>query len=417
MRILWVGHNLAYPPKGGVLQRNYNLLREAAKSYEIHVLAFDQPATRPDGVTPDDCVRGLQEFCASAHWLPLPWRTGKKSRYLGAVRGLFSRDPFAFHWLHSKQMSTGLKKLLEDFTFDVVHFDTLGLAQYISFVKGSAVVLNHHNIESYMMERRARLESNIIRSYYWNREARRLRKAEMQWCPKFNKNIVVSKDDEDLLSGSVPGIETTIVPNGVDTSFFTPRPDPEGRTLLFCGGLGWYPNRQAIQHFFDRIWPKLVRRIPDVEIFVVGRTPPTWLRRLTASDPRIHAPGFVEDVRPYFRRATAYVCPIRDGGGTRLKILDALAMGLPVIATPFACSGLTLEDNKEVLLAEKADDFVSRIEEVLSNTSLRKRLATAGRKAVENKYSWTTIGASLYSAYEHAYNAHRNNNKVRRKTL
>ncbi len=130
MRVLWLGHNLAYPPKGGVLQRNYNLLREAAKAYEVHVLAFDQPATRPPGVTPKDCVHALEKFCRRVDWVPFSGGTLKAYRYLLACRGLASRDPFDFHWLRSREMATRLKKVLNVVSFDVVHIDTLGLTQY-----------------------------------------------------------------------------------------------------------------------------------------------------------------------------------------------------------------------------------------------------------------------------------------------
>ena len=402
MRILWLGHNLAYPPKGGVLQRNYNLLREAAKSCEVHVLALDQPATRPLGVTPEDCVRALREFCASVEWVPLPRQLSGTDRYVLALRGLMSRDPMDVLWLRSREMSEKLRKALESSTFDVVHFDTLGLAQYRSFVKTSGAVLNHHNVESSMMSRRAKNGRNIFTSQYFRLESRKILQSERRWCPRFGINIVVSNEEEKVLKDSVPSVETAVVLNGVDIDYFRPRPDPGGRTLLFCGGLNWYPNREAVEFFFDGIWPRLSSRLGNLEVYIVGGTPPKWLQRLSAADDRIHVPGFVEDVRPYFNKATAYVCPITQGGGTRLKILDALAMGVPLIGTPFACSGLSLESEKHVLLAETPDKFVYQIERVLSDGPLRKRLAATGRELVERAYSWSVVGKSLMETYENA---------------
>jgi polysaccharide biosynthesis protein PslH len=402
VRILWVGHNLAYPPKGGPLQRNYNLLREAAKSCEVHMLAFDQPATRPDGVSPQDCVRALADFCASVDWLPLSGEGFRAHRYWLGLRGLASSDPFEINWLRSSGMIQRLRKILESVPFDVVHFDTLGLAQYRQFVRSSGTVLNHHDIQSSLMARRAANDRNILRGHYWRSEARKLHEAEQRWCPRFEVNLVVSREDEKLLADSLPRIETMLVPNGVDTDYFRPRPDPWGKTLLFCGSLDQYANRGAMNFFFDAIWPSLTRRLRNVEIYIVGRRPPKSLQRLSAGDDRVHVPGFVEDVRPYFRKATAYVCPIRDGGGTRLKILDALATGVPVIATRFACSGLSLEDGKHVLLAETPQEFVRQIDEVLSNATLRISLAAAGREVAERMYSWSVIGPSLIEAYETA---------------
>ena len=253
-----------------------------------------------------------------------------------------------------------------------------------------------------MMERRASNARNIVVRQLFAREGEKLRKAEQRWCPQFTTNLVVSTDEEQELKTWVPGVQTAIVPNGVDTEYFSPRSDPGGKTLLFCGGLDWYPNNTAMAFFFDAIWPRLARQIKDVEIHVVGRMPPKWLHRLSATDHRIHVTGFVNDVRPYFRKATAYVCPIMDGGGTRLKILDALAMGMPLIGTSFACSGLPLEDDRHVLLAETPEDFVRQIELLLGNRDLRMRLSRAGREVVERMYSWHVIGKTLVEAYENA---------------
>jgi glycosyltransferase involved in cell wall biosynthesis len=192
------------------------------------------------------------------------------------------------------------------------------------------------------------------------------------------------------------------VPNGVDTEYFTPRTDPGGKTLLFCGGLDWYPNGEAMAHFFEQIWPRLTSRVPDVRVIVVGRKPPKWLTELGASDHRIRVTGFVDDVRPYFREATVYICPIRVGGGTRLKILDALAMGMPLIGTTFACSGIAVQDEKDVLLADSPDVFVNQVLRVLAEPDLRKALSAHGRELVCQRYSWTVIGKSLSQAYSYA---------------
>ena len=402
MRILWLGHNLAYPPKGGVLQRNFNLLREASKSCEVHVLAFDQPATRPPGVSPEDCVHGLKNFCKTVEWVPLPGGHKKADHYWLACRQLVSKDPFVIHWLHSKEMMAKIKHIIDRTSFDIVHIDTLGLAQYRPLVQDSATVLNHHNLESSMVGRRVKNTRNIFSRAYFGRDAQRLRKAEQEWCTQFRVNLVVSTEEEELLKSWVPGVETAVVANGVDIEYFTPRPDPGGRTLLFCGGLSWYPNRGAMEFFFDKIWPRLTAWSTDVQMYVVGRRPPGWLQRLGERDDRIRVTGFVDDVRPYFEKATAYVCPIKDGGGTRLKILDALAMGIPVIGTSFACSGLGLKGGKHVLLADTPEDFAHRIKQILTDEPLRRSLAEAGREIVEQQYSWTVIGKSLSNTYLNA---------------
>jgi glycosyltransferase involved in cell wall biosynthesis len=402
MRILWIGHNLGYPPVRGVLLRDYNLLRQAASQCEVHVVAFDQPAARPSNVSAQDCADALRQFCADVEYIPLASGVYESQKYWLALRGLVSRNPYDINWLASSRMAHLVQSKLESIEFDTVHFDTLGLAQYRRFANGVGTVLNHHNIESSMMDRRRENEPNRLLRQYWRWEAEKLRSAEQKYCPQFGINMVVSSDDADSLVNLAPGLETRVVANGVDTEYFTPRSDPGGKTLLFCGGLDWYPNGEAMAYFFDAIWPRLSQLMPDVRILVVGRKPPQWLQKLGETDSRVTVTGFVDDVRPYFREATAYFCPIRVGGGTRLKILDALAMGMPLVATSFACSGLPIQHDRHALLADTTESFIDEVIKILTGPELRKRLAAQGRELVCNQYSWSVVGENLLRAYQDA---------------
>jgi glycosyltransferase involved in cell wall biosynthesis len=401
LRLLWVGHNLAYPPVRGVLQRNYNLLREAAKACEVHVLALDQPRTRPPGVSADNCVDALSKFCAHIEWAPLPAGVFGSTYWLG-LSGLISHKAYDLRWLASRWMTKQLRRTLNRVKFDVVHFDTLGLAPYRRLVGHAGSVLNHHNVESSMMELRAANEMRIAARHYWRWEARKLLRAEQEYCPQFSLNLVVSPEDGKTLLQRVPGVEARVVANGVDTDYFTPRADPGGNTLLFCGGLDWYPNADALAYLMHEIWPQLVRARPNVCVVVVGRNPPKWLVRLSRSDHRIRVTGFVDDVRPYFREATVYICPVRVGGGTRLKVLDALAMGTPLVSTTFACSGLPVQNGHHVLLADTAEAFVKQVLRTLDDRPLRAKLAYHARELVCRQFSWPVVGRSLVLAYEDA---------------
>lgn len=403
MRILWLGHNLAYPPKGGPLQRNYNLLKQASRRHEVHVLVFDQPASRPPGVTPEHCVEALSEFCASVEWVPLPTDTFGIGRYWRALGGVLTGDPYEFRWLRSREMAKRLQRLAGRIQFDVVHVDTLGLAPYVSLLPSVGTVLNHHDIESALVQRRAVSDPNVLWRMFWSREAAHLLSAERRWCPSFHVNLVVSNDEGKLLKPSCQKSDIRVVPNGVDIEYFTPRPDPGGTRLLFCGRLDQLANKGAITFFFKSIWAELADRVSTIEIDVVGKNPPAWLRELSLRDSRVHVPGFVEDVRPYFQKATMFVCPIMDGGGTRLKILDALAMGMPIVSTTFAASGLDLRDGDHLLLADTPEAMIEQIRRVLDDKALREQLAQGAVNVVRQTYSWDTIGHSLQAAYEAAF--------------
>lgn len=295
MRILWLGHNLAYPPKGGPLQRNYNLLREAAKEHEVHALLFDQPASRPEGVTPQDCVEALSKFCASVDWVSLPEDSFGVGRYWRAIGGLVTGIPYEFRWLRSRAMVARLQGLVSRVRFDVVHADTLGLSPYVPLIPQAGTVLNHHDIESALVGRRASHERNFLWRAFWLQESANLLGAERRWCPTFDVNVVVSEDEGALVRPSCGESDICVVPNGVDVTYFTPRRDPGGNRLLFCGRLDQLANRGAITYFFNSIWPQLSGKVKNLEIDVVGKNPPSWLLELSRRDQRVHVPGFVDD--------------------------------------------------------------------------------------------------------------------------
>ncbi|MEO7860653.1 MAG: glycosyltransferase family 4 protein [Nitrospirales bacterium] len=400
MKVMWLGHNLAYPPKGGALQRNYNLLREIARKCEVHVLAFDQPVTRPTNVSPQDCLQALSRFCASAEWVSLSSSSFGRTRYGLAITGIMTGEPYDFAWLRAAQMADKLRNMVEKVSPDVVHVDTLGLAQYLPAIGSSRSVLNHHDVESCKIELRARKERNVLLKSYFKMEARKLAAAERRWCPQFDVNAVVSEDEGSVLSQACPGLRVRVVPNGVDTEYFTPRADPGTRTILFCGSMDMHPNQEAMEYFLRQIWPRLVAQVPDVNLQVVGRKPPEWLNEVARTDPRVQVTGFVDDVRPYFQKAAVCICPILSGGGTRLKILDSLAMGVPVVATSFAASGLSLEHGKHLFLTDTEQQFADYIQELLATPALRLKLASAGSKRVDELYSWTVVGQTLMDVYE-----------------
>jgi glycosyltransferase involved in cell wall biosynthesis len=286
--------------------------------------------------------------------------------------------------------------------FDLVHVDTLGLVPYVHALGNIPVVLNHHNVESQMMARRAERDRSWVRRQYFRREAGKLTRMERAVCPDVTLNLVVSALDADRLRGVSPGSRVRVVSNGVDTEYFRPRAGAQSRrfSLIFVGGMNWYPNRDAVLYFLKEVWPLLREEQPERTLTVVGQDPPPELTS-AMRDPRVHAPGFVDDVRPYLDSAETYVCPIRDGGGTRLKILDALSMGKPLVATGVAVEGLGLSEGIHFLRAESPEDYVRALRR-LNEPGLRQRLAAAGRAFVESRYRWEVIGKDLLEAYDSA---------------
>ena len=400
MKVLWLAHNIGFPPKGGALQRNYNLIRELSRECQVHVLAFDQPITRPPNISVQDCIHALSRFCASVDWVPVISPTSVRSRLSLVMKGIISGEAYDFTWLKSLNMADKLGKLVRTISPDVVHVDALGLAQYRPLLGNAGTVLNHHDVESHKMSHRAERTVNPVLRAYLRLEASKLVDAEKRWGSQFDVNAVVSADEASALSANCPNLRIRVIPNGVDTKYFTPRPDPGNGTLLFCGSMDMHPNQEAMDYFLKKIWPRVVAQSPNVELYVVGRNPPEWLVRAGKADSRIRVTGFVEDVRPYFRKATLFICPIVSGGGTRLKILDSLAMGVPVVATTFAACGLSVEHGKHLLLADTDEKFADAIRYLLREPSLRVELAISGVKRVDEMYSWTVVGQALLDTYD-----------------
>ncbi len=402
MRILWLSHFLPYPPKGGALQRSHHLLRQAASRHEVHLVALSQRAILKNDDAVAEAERELRPMVRSLRWFPIS-SDSARWRWSALVLTTYLRSaPYDVTWLRNAALGRHLETLLNGPGFDLTHVDTIGLWPYAEMFHDTPAILNHHNVESHMMARRANLERSPLRRAYFSREAEKLGKLEKVACLKASVNLVVSELDGDRLQRVVPGCRTRVVENGVDVEYFLPEPEARTRpgSLTFVGGMNWYPNREAVLFFIREVWPLLLMSNQDRTVTFVGQDPPPELLQL--GDQRVRAPGFVDDVRPYLREAEIFICPILNGGGTRLKILDALAMARPLVATTMAVEGLLLVDGEHYLRADHPDEFVAMIDRLAADPELRRRLGTNGRRLVERRYSWPSIGRSLEEAYTEA---------------
>jgi len=424
VKILWLSHLVPYPPKGGVLQRSYNLVRELAKYHEVDLLAFNQKPMMllhyPDIATGlADARAHLGEFCRRIEVLELPVDKSPYGRHWIALKSLFTR-PYNINWLVSDEYADRLRVWLSESHYDLVHFDTISFAPYMSLLPASmATALDHHNIESPMLIRRAEQESNWIKKFYFWQEGVRLRHYEANHCPQFSTNITCSDLDTERLLDISPRCDAQTIPNGVDIDYF--KPVEEGKSgeeskpgtseedgelrLIFVGRLNWYPNTQAVRYIAESLWPLLKQRWPTIKFDIIGANPPAVAKELAAKDSNFIVHGFVDDVRPYMTRASVYVCPITDGGGTKLKMLDALAMGNAIVADPIACEGINVTEGVNVLMASDPATYIQRIAEFVESPEKRAAFGRAARALIENEYSYAAIGKSLAALYESRVNA------------
>ena len=315
----------------------------------------------------------------------------------------FKKSPYDVNWLYNKDMFSFATELAKNEKYDLIHLDTLGVYPYAIPFSPTPFVLNHHNIESNMMLLRYERENIFLKKIYFKREAQKIKNYERKICKTCVLNLVVSDLDAIRLKNTVgdDNIKITIVPNGVDLEYFNPSTTIERggkKGLIFAGGMGYYTNREAVLYFLSEIWPLLQKDNPERPATIIGRNPPKELLDATCNS-NLFAPGFVDDVRPYFNKAKIYICPIKNGGGTRLKIIDALAMKKPIIATGLAVEGLDLVEGEHYLRAEKPTEFVENIKRIESDNNLCQKLAEAGRQFVESRYSWDIIGTNMEEEY------------------
>lgn len=399
LRILWISHFVPYPPKGGCFQRSYNLIKRVGAEHDVWLVALRHKAATHPAAEIANAREELLKHCREVHVIDVSGGTSGAGMVVKALGSIATLTPFNVSVYANGNARRLIRQLSARVPFDVAHFDTVGLAQYLPDVGDIATVMTHHGAESHMIRRRIAREPSPIKKAFFAFEWLTLRQYERQHCPRFDANVVMSADDGRLMRDAAPAADFTPVDNGVDTTFFTPVPRHGRRVMVFAGRLDQYSNRDGILFFVKDAWPGIRDRYPDVVFHIIGSNPPDALRELAASDSRVKVHGFVPDVRPYFQEASVAICPLRDGGGTRIKVLDALAQGIPIVATTVACEGIDVTPGTDVLIADSGPAFVEQIGRVFDDAGLRHSLASRARSLAESRYSWDSLSGKLMDVY------------------
>ena len=400
MKILIIAHKMPYPPRGGATLRNYNLLKECAKENEIHLLTFTQEPYLRDPAKMQASIDHLKGFCREVQVFKIPTDRSRISWYLLLLLNIFSPTPYSVWRFWSRKMVRAIKQQLKQYEFDGVEIGCISLVRYARLMPHLPKLMIHHNIESQLLFRRSKTAGNFLARLYLALQARKVKRLEKIASRQFDHHTTVSKLDKKTLLDLCPGINVTVVDNGVDTDYFTPSAEPPDRnTLVFAGAMAWYPNADAMIYFAREIWPLLKRDFPEIKINLVGASPPPELTELNRNDPAFRLLGFVDDVRPYVSQAAVYVVPITVGGGTRLKILDAMAMGKAIVSTSIGCEGISVADGREIIIADSPEVFAAKIGQLLHDPDLACKIGENARKTVMSTYSWKKIAPELTSVY------------------
>jgi glycosyltransferase involved in cell wall biosynthesis len=393
VNILWLSHFLLYPETGfGALQRSRNLLRELCRRHEVTCLSLH----RADRELAEEAAADLGRFCRRVRLVRNPGIQGPRGRLGAAAGALIRRRPVSVALYDVPAFQAAARQAMASADFDLVYADTLGLAEPLLRDQAVPRVLNHHNVESNMMRRRARREHNPGLKFLLRIEAVNLERYERRWGATYDAHITVSPLDRERLLSIIGPARVEVVENGVDCGYFQFHPRSERcRGLVFAGGLDWYPNRDAMRHFCREIWPLLEPRPGGLTLSIIGGGRDPVLERFAAHDPAIHLHGFVADLRPALREAAVFVCPMRDGGGTKLKILDAMAQGVPVISTSLGCEGLEVVPGEHLLVADAPGDFAGAVARLHGNVGEQNRLAGNARALVQDRYAYEVLGRRM----------------------
>jgi glycosyltransferase involved in cell wall biosynthesis len=397
-KILFLAQTYPFPPAGGVSLRTFNILRQLTVDYEIDLLAFDRMRNPPHSGVPPGHVLALEGVTAIRVY-KIPQHISRARLLTDHLHSLLSRRVYSYYRLRSRDLLADVVQTFRDQEPAMVHLDSLDLSAALQVLPPERVAVTHHNVESELLERRSEIETNSIKRNYFRLQARLQVKEERTWCPRVALNVTVSDRDGVELARRAGGGRFVTAPNGVDLEYFSPGDIPveQQSGIVFVGGTTWFPNRDALEYFAAELYPRLLDNIPHVEVTWVGRALPEEMRRF--GDMGIRMTGFVDDIRDIVRNAACFVMPFRVGGGTRLKLLDAWAMGKAVVSTTQGAEGVDARDGENIIIRDDPEAFVDAVVGLLRDSRLRSELGRAARRLTETTYGWEAIGASLRREY------------------
>ena len=398
-KLLFICQTLPFPPDSGVALRTFNVLRLLSRHFDVTALCFYRKASHP---TPDRLragVEGLSRY-AEVSAFEIPQEHSRARLAVDHVRSIVQRRPYTFFTHLSGRFEDALKATLDEGGFTVAHVDSLDLSAYLDEIRGIPTVCVHHNVESRLLSSRAATFAEPLASYV-RLQGRLTQREEERYCKKVAANVVVSEDDKRLLGEIAPGAVIEVVPNGVDTSWFRPTQGVEKAGIVFVGGYNWHPNRDGMAYFCSNILPLMRASGVSAPITWVGSAPEA-VREEMRQRYGVTLTGYVDDIRPIVDRSACFIVPLRAGGGTRLKILDAWAMGKAVVSTTIGAEGLQAKDGENILLRDSPEDFARAVMSVLGDEALRRRLESAARLTVERHYDWEVLEDRLIRIYRRA---------------
>lgn len=386
MKILWAKAGGVLPLDSGGKIRSFHIASELARRHEVTLFLF-YSATDPDRHV------GFRGPFAQVELMPMDVAGRASASELASyVSNALTLKPYQMRKFCRPEVARRLREILRAGHYDVLLCDFLLTADVVPWDVKIPKIVFTHNVEAAIWRRH--LEVN--RSPLWKlmawREYRTWARAERRYLTAADHVLAVSDEDRKAFLEFLPPAKVTTVPTGVDLDFFSPGEGaPDASALVFTGEMSWLPNEDAIGYFAAEILPIIQQSVPDVTLWVVGRNPTRKVRALAEDNAAIRVTGAVDDIRPYVHRAAVYVVPLRIGGGTRIKIFEAMAMRMPVVSTTIGAEGLPVTDGEDICLADTPAEFARQTVRLLREPAVAAKMAQTARTLVESRYSWAAV--------------------------
>lgn len=384
MKILLTLRQPLYPADTGGKVRSLNIFSRLAKRASIHAVSFADP------VGDAESIHRMKEAFDSYTTVPWLETTKYSSKF---YKELFTNQFSALPYFLSKCCSPGFRSTVENLLarehFDLLFCDFLHTAVPMLECPFTPKVVFEHNVEFQLRKRKWQVEKNPLRRMVFGAEWKKTRPLEAQVCRSFDHVLTVSDEDQQTIRREFRIDHVSTLPTGVDTDFFSP---PENQSvpgrIVFVGSMDWDPNEDGIVWFLESIYPLIRQAVPHASFVVVGRNPSSRLRASAAKALSVEVTGAVPDVRPFLSQAEVVVVPLRVGGGTRIKIPEAMAMRKAVVSTPIGAEGLHFRKDHEICIAESSENFAAAVIELLTKPSLRDAIGSAARRTVVSNHGW-----------------------------
>jgi sugar transferase (PEP-CTERM/EpsH1 system associated) len=387
LKILFISYDFPYPPSGGSISRDYNLIKQLSKHHELHWI---NRTIR--GEVKQEYKDEMKKYFKEMNITEWDYSHSPS----GLLKSLVTEEPYIIKRFESQDMKNKVSEAVGKNKFDLIFCDHIYLSQYIPHnVSGKIPVIPNNEDCGFTYYKRMTENSGYARSVYARSQWEKLLKYEIEVLKRYKVYITTSEKEKELITEYYDEAEICVIENGVDTEFFSKLERKDYiPNIVFTAWFGYYPNVKGVIDFVDNIFPKIKREIPEIKFYIVGKEPPKKVKELERTEGVI-VTGYVDDVREYLRNADASVIPLQIGGGTRLKILEAMSMKIPVVSTVLGAEGLYVKDGKNILIAVNEEDFARKVIRLVEDKTLSEQIADNGRKLVEEKYEWDKIGNKL----------------------